>query len=329
MPRPKRDHSSSLKALCVCCGRKPPGDGNLRSIKEEWVPAIAKFVPGFSTGSNLIPQSICSTCRKIVSPLVKDLNAQLSTPGPVLVDWDKVLPRSSRSAGKSINTTAGEVCPCGICDIARLNGAEFNAWHKNHSRPAGLAPNPPTVKTVIKRCGDCLSEIGPGKPHSCSKTEKRANLTNMVRSNSANTKSNVVANTLKTIADDQGASTRGGEVLLQSGGPNKLLVKIGRGRNDQKDRIITHEDLKKLQLRVGCSDAKLKIINQFLASVLGQKKLEPYLSDALVSRNRDLQDFFRVSKLTFNKGPKGKVELVENTVILVDIPALITFLLEN
>ena len=152
----------------------------------------------------------------------------------------------------------------------------------------------------------------------------------MVRSNSANTKSNVVANTLKTIADDQGASTRGGEVLLQSGGPNKLLVKIGRGGNDQrKDRIISHKDLKKLQLRVGCSDAKLKIINQFLASVLGQKKLEPYLSDALVSRNRDLQDFFRVSKLTFNKGPKGKVELVENTVILVDIPALITFLLEN
>ena len=275
-------------------------------------------------------QSICSTCRKIVSPLVKDVKAKLTTPEPVLVDWDKVLPRSSRSAGKSINTNPGEVCHCGICDIARLNGAEFNKWHKDHSRPAGLPPNPPKVKTVIKRCGDCLSEIGPGKPHTCSKTATRANLTGLVRHRSANTQSNIVANTLKTIAEDQGASTRGGEVRLQSGGPNKLLVKIGRGRNDKrKDRIITHEDLKELQLRVGCPDAKLKIINQFLASVLGQKKLEPYLSDALVSRNRDLEDFFRVSKLTFNKGPKGKKELVEKTVILADIPALVTFLLEH
>ena len=100
--------------------------------------------------------------------------------------------------------------------------------------------------------------------------EKRHNLTDIVHYNSAKTQYTVVSNTLKTIAEDQGASTRGGEVLLQSGDPNKLLVKIGRGRNNKrKDRIISHEDLRKLQLRVGCSDAKLKIINQFLASVLG------------------------------------------------------------
>ena len=43
MPRPKRDHSSSLQALCVCCGRKPPRDGNLRSIKEEWGLAVGMF----------------------------------------------------------------------------------------------------------------------------------------------------------------------------------------------------------------------------------------------------------------------------------------------
>ena len=81
--------------------------------------------------------------------------------------------------------------------------------------------------------------------------------------------------TLKTIAVDQGASARGGEVSLQSGGPNKLLVKIGRGRNNKREeKIITHQDLMNLQNKVGCLDKKLKDINQFLAPVLGQKKLE-------------------------------------------------------
>ena len=290
--------------------------------------AIAKLVPGFSVGSNLHPQSICDTCRRILLPLFKDINANLAKP-PVLVDWDEMLPRASRSSGKNINNNPGEVCPCGICDIARLNGVEFNAWHKAHSRPAGTPPNPP-VKNFIKRCGDCYAEIGPGKPHTCNKTQKRANLTGIIRHNSANTQTSVVANSLKSIAEDQGASTRGGEVSLQSGGPNKLLIKIGKGRKDKREeRIITHEDLKALQSRVGCSDKKLLDINQFLASVLGQKKLEPYLKDALTARNKELKEFFKVSTMTFTKGPKAKPEMVERTVITADIPALVTFLIDS
>ena len=49
MLRPTRDHASSLKVLCVCCGRKL-GDGKLRPVKEAWEPVIAKYVPGFSLG---------------------------------------------------------------------------------------------------------------------------------------------------------------------------------------------------------------------------------------------------------------------------------------
>ena len=328
MPRTTRDHAGSLKALCVCCGRKP-GDGKLRPVKEAWEPALAKFVPGFSVGSVLHPQSICSTCRNILAPLFKDLNANVAN-SPVLVDWDAMMPRASRSSGKTINLNPGEVCPCGICDIARLNGVDFIAWHKAHSRPAGLPPKPPPVKNFIKRCGDCHAEIGPGKPHSCNKTEKRANLTGLIRYNSANTQTSVVANSLKGIAEDQGASSRGGEVSLQSGGPNKLVVKIGKGRKDKREeRIISHEDLKALQLRMGCSDKKLMAINQFLASVLGQKKLEPYLKDALTARNNEMKDFFSVSNMTFTKGPKAKTEMVERPVITADIPALVTFLINS
>ena len=175
MPRAKRDHNCSLKVLCCCCGRKP-GDGKVRPVKEEMEPAISKFIPGYTLKSNLFPQSICGTCRKILAPLVKDLNANVVKP-PVIVDWTKILPSSSRSSGKAINNNPGEPCPCGICDIARLKGAAFQAWHKDHSRPPGTPRNPPIVKNLIKRCGDCQAEVERGKSHSCNKTEKRANLT--------------------------------------------------------------------------------------------------------------------------------------------------------
>ena len=328
MPHHPRDHARSLEVLCCCCGRKPPRDGNLRPVKEEWETAIGKFVAGYSLRSNLFPKSICSTCRQHLTPLFKDQTAVVEP--PVIIDWSDILPRSSRSSGKTVNTSPGEVCPCGICDIARLTMADFIKWHKAHSRPAGWPPNPPAVKNVIKKCGDCHSDVGPGKPHSCNKTGKRANLTGIVRSTSTNTQSTVVSNTLKTIAVDQGASARGGEVSLQTGGPNKLLVKIGRGRNDKRgEKMITHQDLMNLQSKVGCSDKKLKDINQFLASVLGQKKLEPYLKDALVARNRQLKDFFKLSTMTFNQGPKGKLVEVKRPVISADIPALVTFLIDH
>lgn len=260
MPRQKRDHSNSLKALCCSCGRKPPRDGNLRSVRKAWEPALAKCVPGFKVGSNLHPQSLCDTCRRILAPLFKDLNANVAKP-PVLVDWTKILPTSSRISGKKINHNPGEVCPCGICDIARLNGSDFNSWHKAHSRPAGSPPNLPKVK-ISQRCGDCHSEIEPEMLHSCSKTEERAGLTGLARHTSTATLSNVGANSLRTLAENQGISTRGVKVSLQSARFNKLPVMIGRGRTDEnKERIITNQDLEDLQNRVRGSEEKLKDTN--------------------------------------------------------------------
>ena len=61
----------------------------------------------------------------------------------------------------------------------------------------------------------------------------------------------------------------------------------------------------------------------------GNRKLEPYLKAALTSRNKDLQDFFTVSRVTFKKTSGKKEEYVHQPVIVAEIPALITYLLNH
>ena len=49
------------------------------------------------------------------------------------------------------------------------------------------------------------------------------------------------------------------------------------------------------------SDSMVLQIKSFLSMIHGQNSVEPYLKAALTSRNKDLQDFFTVSRVTFKK----------------------------
>ena len=73
---------------------------------------------------------------------------------------------------------------------------------KQHSGKVG---RPSSVPEVIKRgslkvCDLCLSEIGPGKRHKCSDKIRNNNMIDMINSSSTNSKSNVIVNSLKTLA---------------------------------------------------------------------------------------------------------------------------------
>ena len=56
------------------------------------------------------------------------------------------------------------------------------------------------------------------------------------------TRSKVTSNSLKSISKDMGMSSRGDTLHLHSGGRNKLPVKIGKDRRDDKNKmIVSHE----------------------------------------------------------------------------------------
>ena len=94
---------------------------------------------------------------------------------------------------------------------------------------------------------------------------------------------------------------------MKTQGPVPLPVRIGKGQGDERDAaIITNEQMVELQLQMNVLDSKLLKIHYCLGIWFGNKKLKPYLKAALTSRNKDLQNFFKVSwvKLMKTSGKK-------------------------
>ena len=250
---------------------------------------------------------------------------------PPLLDFDLLFPRSSRSAGNAFAPVPGEVCGCGICDIVRLT-LSYPEWHAAHTRATFPAKEKPAPALPLTLCSNCYAEYGPGKPHVCSKLNRQENLVSLVRANSDTTCSKVTAKSLKNIAIQQSVSSRGGTVSLLSG--SKLLpVQLGKasGRGGSGDNgQFSHEVMFGIQQQLNVSDTKLKVLNRCLATVLGQKAVQPYLQDALSNRNRDLKDLFTLHNTKFVQKTKEGVESeVERPAVVADIPALVTLLMEE
>ena len=153
--------------------------------------------------------------------------------------------------------TSDSPCSCKICLIARQN-LTYSNFAAKHTNPIGAPPqdqkSPPAKALTV--CSRCFTLIGKGVPHPCVKAQKVANLSSIVRNTSGKSRSKVAAATLKTIAADQGVSTKGGTLQLQSG-KNPLPIQLGTPRIQPKKAKFSHEELKKLQTAHNLSDKTL------------------------------------------------------------------------
>ena len=168
---------------------------------------------------------------------------------PNLLDYEKLVPPLPTTRNNSLSS-----CSCSICAIVRMKNQEYLKYLSEHSnkvgRPSEGEISPPPKK--LKICEKCFSEIAPGKSHNCLKTTKRANMINIVRNSSVKTKCNVIASELKCLAEDQGVSTKGGDIELQSGSKT-LPVQIGTKKCGPKEPKFSHENLKNLGARLNLS----------------------------------------------------------------------------
>ena len=91
------------------------------------------------------------------------------------------------------------------------------------------------------------------------KAQRVSNLSSIVRKTSVKSRSKVATSTLKTIAESQGVSTRGGVVQLQSG-KKELPVQIGAPQTMPRQATFSHENLMRLQTANNLSDRNLKYV---------------------------------------------------------------------
>ena len=148
-------------------------------------------------------------------------------------------------------------CDCTVCSLARLNlgYSEFAKLHTNPQGPSVSSTKSPPAR-ALKVCDRCYTEIGRGKPHTCVKSQKGTNLAHIVKNNSWRSRSKVATSTLKSIADEQGVSHKGGTVHLQTGS-KPLPVQIGTPKVKPKDAKFSLENLQKLQSANNLSDKTL------------------------------------------------------------------------
>ena len=148
-------------------------------------------------------------------------------------------------------------CKCQICKIARMN-LGYQTFAAKHSNPVGapaLTPKSPPAK-VLAVCTRCFQETGPGKPHPCVKAQKSTNHANIVKKTSGRSRAKVASSTLKTIALDQGVTTQGGLLQLQTGS-KPIPVKLGAPKVQPKKAKFSQDDLKMMQTANNLSDQTL------------------------------------------------------------------------
>ena len=138
-------------------------------------------------------------------------------------------------------------CNCTVCTLARqsLGYSKYISKHTNPKGPTPATPKSPAAKALVV-CTRCFTEIGRGKPHPCVKTQKGPNLAKIVKNTSGKSRSRVASATLKTLAEEQGVSTRGGTLQLKSGS-KYLPVHLGNSRAKPKEAKFSHANLQKLQ----------------------------------------------------------------------------------
>ena len=159
----------------------------------------------------------------------------------------------------STRSSADKPCGCTVCLIA---GSRFD-WQVSellgHIRePDNPKPKCSSEPEILKQCVKCLSYIGRGRDHKCTRATKRSNLLGVVKSSSKKSKSRVLTSGLKSVFSDAGVSSRGGSLELGTGG-KPITVRLGelKEKGFMKRPRWTHETLIKLQTNNNLSDKSL------------------------------------------------------------------------
>ena len=262
-----RTHAECRAALCAVCLTSPK---SVRPLTAKGVTQLQLFLqPGFSLSKDHLPTSICSPCRlklwkyekvmwnylniKILIFFVKTENRRDSDLPPYL-QYDKLVRpvASTRSSGL-------ESCSCSCCCLAgAFPQSAQEAVLKNIFCLESSEQVQQEEQMISLQCRVCLTYIGRGKTHKCTKKTKQTNLEELVKSTSFKTKGKVTSSCLKSVFADRGVSLRGGSTVLPTGS-KALPVTVGtsRGRSHIKRARFSVENLIKLQTALNLSDRKI------------------------------------------------------------------------
>lgn len=323
MPNKPKCHAEMQKSVCLMCFRKPK---TLRKITPRTLTMFQNLVLsdyGAKEQWDWLPSVICAGCYSELNRGTENSNYTIKH-----IDYESLErpPEEIRGAvtRNRMLEEASERCFCSVCKIGRLSGGSYNEYKVSVSEPTGR----PRTKEIssdpgpITVCSECLNSYGKGLPHNCVKSAKRENLEDLVRASSPKTKERLLSSQLKEHFESKGVSTRGGQITLTTGG-TPIQAILGQPKTKQRPPPkFCNDTLNRLQLSLGISDNKMKLVDNFLRMGCGRDAVVKH-EEHMKETNNKLENLFEIKKIIQQKYEDDVEEKSENNVKKKKIQKLI------
>lgn len=305
-----RSHEENRSVLCILCFTKSKG---LRPVTEAQTETIRTyFLVDYNPHFVFYPTGICCTCRIICSQYaIGNFTRTIQ-----VHKYKRSIPLATRKTS--------QMCSCEICSTARLSigTSEQTTVKPQRGRPRLTDHvNEPIVASICKRC---YTEVGRGKRHVCTKTERVANLSNVLDDGKATASGESVVSSFLNKRMKMGESS---VKLRNLRGKPSTFLNAAASESDSAFRVST-EELFQMKADNNLSIRKtLSIAKSFREHGV---KFESGFRDKLSVLNRQLKDFFEITSLR-SAADNGTTEHVEDTPVVycTDVPGLIQHIKEK
>ena len=260
------------------------GDKACRKVNKQECQQIAELIPGYNNENSYFPSGICKTCIFLLKRAQEGNEVEFILPE----EYHVTLPRNLRSRGQK--------CDCKICDLARLNGNDFQQWQREMKGK---------VKPEITRlCTSCFRGLVKGQKHSCSAHTLEA-VQNLTMTLPEEVRAKLAYDYLSTKVDAAGDKPI---FLTPPSGGHSVPVFYGKSAETSPIEPLTHEEAITIGSQNGLSSQTMENIMADLRAKYGRNFVEPGLSEATISHNSQYAEFFTAEEVNLLDSKQNEQE---------------------
>lgn len=280
MPHHQRTHEESRLVICLMCFKK---NKSMRKISDSVVKIIKKnFIPEFDKAQDHFPLALCGNCTRIVY----DCQKNNKTNFPKMHDYTS----SSRKSQHQLRSLNGK-CICEICMAAKkssLNNKTKLQTKRNNFNKPGL------------RCENCLSKVGKGKIHRCTRRVLYGNAKELM------TPKNCQRQPLQLKMVEANISKKRSLKNVSAGRPISAVI----GNRDlvlyKKPEPISANVFHKIETNLMTSRNKTLCLAREIRKITQNRKaIAPCLEKSLLQKSKLLDNFFSAIEIDIELSDKS------------------------
>ena len=313
MPHHRKSHSEWQQSLCLLCFKKAE-----RQLSERQRYNIDKHIlSGLGSPDDRLPTGICTPCRLKVSQAEEEPHKNLSHN---LFNYSCIIPPLTIETRQP--PEPNRQCTCTMCKIGRGSRVPSQRGRNKDGKFKSAPKKKDSEKThvvivndILKLCKHCLSVIGRGKEHNCSKTSFYKNVNELVDNGPEKSDEKIASKILRNKMHDGTKKITELHLTQEKGLPMNITI----GPTKEKCKPISKDDVLKIKTDVGLSSRKMNKIAQHFRMATKQRKLfEPQLKKFIADQHHVLDHLYDVQDIEFDNGVIAPVVMCTDVIALIE-----------